>query len=156
MNLELAAGVGGFVTLGDTTYQCTPLTLEDFGLAQAYLKSKTPDPMEGIAEMCKDLHVEVAKVLVKEAFAARQKWGSLESPEGLKWASSADGLAFFIFRQTRKHHHEVTLEELKIKCNELEHQVISSVMKQLAEISGLIQDPQPRSRRKPVAKPKKK
>lgn len=152
MNLDHAAGVGGYVTLGETTYHCTPLTLEDFGEAQAYLKARTPDPMEGIVDICNALPVEVAKVLAQDAYKARQSWGSLDSPEGLRWLASADGLAFFIFRQTRRHHPEVTMDEIKVKCVELEAHVISQVFGKLEELSGLVRNPPSRAKRKLPAK----
>lgn len=154
MQLDQAACVGGYVTLGDTTYQCTPLTLEDFGLAQAYRKSKTPDPMEGIAEICNSLHVDVAKVLAVEAYRSREKWGALDTDEGKRWVASADGLSFFLYRQTRKHHPDVTLEELQMKCAELESSMIMKVFSKLEEISGgLPRNPTLRARR---PSPKKK
>jgi hypothetical protein len=156
MNLEHAAGVGGYIKLGDAEYRCAPLTLEDFAEAQAYLKSRTPDPMEGIAEICNSVHVDVAKVLASEALALRQKWGSLDSDAGLRWVASADGLAFFLFRQTRKYHPELTHEEIKTKCIELEAHVISSVFEKIQDISGLSKNPTQRVKRRPPVKKKKR
>lgn len=158
MNFQHATGVGGFVTLGEKTYQCTPLCLEDFALASAYLKAKTPDPMEGIADICKELPVEVAKVLVTEAYNARREWGSLDTAEGRRFCMSADGLSFFLFRQTRKHHPDVTLEQLQLECRELEAHIIESVLGRIAELSGLDSKPSPpeRVKRKPPAKTKRR
>lgn len=158
MNLEHAAQVGGYVKLGDLELQCTPLVLEDFAAAQAYLKSKTPDPMEGIADICNAIRdKDVASSLAKEAFNARRSWGSLDTDEGRRWCASADGLSFFLFRQTRKHHPEITQDVLKMKCAELEFSMITEVLERLQEISGGVPENPPKgTTRRPLPKRKKR
>lgn len=155
MNIQQAANLGGFITLGGRELHFTPLCLNDYGLAQAHLKTHTRNPLEGIEETANKLHPEVAKVLINRAYDAYEKWGSLDTEEGKRWCASADGLAFFAFQMTRRHHPDVTMEWLKEECAKLENEMLSEIFTKVAEISSLQKNPPTRVKRKPPGKRKK-
>lgn len=138
MNDVAMTGVGGYHTLGGVQLHLTPLTPRDFAEARIFLRSITPDPMEGIVEQCNALHdSEVAKKLIDKAYEAREKWGSLSSTDGKMWANSPDGTAFFLYRQTRKHHPEITMEWLTAECRQVGLKAYEAIQEAIARISGL-------------------
>lgn len=147
------AAVGGYYTVGGIKLHLTPLTPEDYAEARAHLKSLSADPMDGIEDRCNKLHVEVAKVLIKEAFNASQERGSLSSTEGRQWATGPDGAAFFLYRQTRMHHPEITMEWCVSECKKMDMKMFTALQEAIADISGF-QKPNPskRTNRKPPRK----
>lgn len=156
MNILSAFAIGGVTKVGDREFHFTPLSVGDLGEARVIIRTLTPDPMEGIVEICNQLHPEVAKVLISEARAARDQWGSLTSGPGASWAGTIDGCAFFMHRCTRKHHPELTMEDCANILYDIGEVKREALMQTLAEMSGLSSNPTRVPSRKNSSKKKRK
>ena len=47
--------IGGYHTIDGVQYHLTPLTAADFAEARAFIRTLSPDPMEGVVDMCNAL-----------------------------------------------------------------------------------------------------
>lgn len=156
MDDMIAFGVGGYIDIEGKKYHLTPLTALDYAEARALARSFSPDPMEGVIDICKEVHPEVGKVLIAEAYREKQKWGSLTEGHGAQWAGSPEGEAFFLHRMIRTHHPEITLEWCVGITSKMQREKREKMMERIAEISGLMPDPTPTSRGSTLRKRKKR
>lgn len=140
--------------LEGTKLHLTPLTPEDYAEARAYVRTLDPDPLNGIIEICNQMHPEVAKVLALEAFRSRERWGSLTEGPGASWVGSAEGTAFLMYRRSRRHHPELTQEWFLNALISKSDKFIYDLQNKIVELSGLTKNPT--TTPKPLTKKKRK
>lgn len=134
---ERMAGTPGYVTLDGVQYRMSPLRPADFAEARSYFRSKYPDPLVGLAERIKDLPVEVQQKIGMQAYEDSKTWGDLRSTEGLRWASSVEGMAFFFWLSIRRHHSDVAFEKIISLFEKEQNAKLEEFMDRLETLTGL-------------------
>lgn len=156
MNIMDIIGNGGIRKLGEgLELHLTPLTPAMQADFRAHRQRLVPDPLEGIEVLANKLNDAAAKQLISEAWKAHENWGSIYTEEGRQWMSGWDGTVFQIYLMSRKHHPELTLEELEDKLRAYPFTMLQVWKNIIDEISGFRVSP-PKRERRPSRKPPKK
>lgn len=117
-----------------------PLRPSDFAEAKMYFRSKYPDPLTGIAKRLEGLPESVQQTIALKAYEDSKNWGDLKTPEGLRWATSGEGMAVFFWLSVRREDKSITVEEIIGLFEEQQEETLKGLMDQLDEITGLAEE----------------